>query len=334
MNPARILDLANAFWGSAALFAALDHQLFAGLDAGPATAAELAARRGLPVRSTELVLDAVTALGLCVRDDQGVYRNTPEASVFLVAGKPGSLAGALAYNARLFPAWARLGEAVGKDAPIVATPVYTGDDPARTRAFVEGMHVRALGMGQGLVGAVDLTGKKHLLDVAGGPGTLSVLLCRRYPELRATVLELPGIAAVGRELVAQQGMADRVVHRDADVVSGDPWAELGGGHDAVLVSGLLHREPADACKALLARLKDALEPGGVIYIVDVMRDQTRVGPPFAALFALNMFLTSERGGCHADVDHVAWLEELGFTDAVITRPTPPMVHTVVRATRA
>jgi hypothetical protein len=329
MNPARILDLANAFWGSAALFAALDHQLVATLAEGPATAADVAARRGLPLRSTELLLDAVTALGLTVREGD-TYRNTPEAGVFLVPGKPGSLAGALAYNARLFPAWARLGEAVANDAPIVATPVYTGDDPARTRGFVEGMHVRALGMGQGLIGAVDLTGKKHLLDVAGGPGTLSVLLCRRYPELRATVLELPGIAAVGRELVAQQGMADRVVHRDADVLT----ADLGGGHDAVLVSGLLHREPADACKALLGRLREALDPGGVIYIVDVMRDQTRVGPPFAALFGLNMFLTSERGGCHADVDHVAWLEELGFTDAQITRPTPPMVHTVVRATRA
>ena len=42
---------------------------------------------------------------------------------------------------------------------------------------------------------------------------------------------------------------------------------------------------------------------------------------FAALFALNMLLTSERGGCHADVDHVAWLEATGFTDAEIIRPT-------------
>lgn len=333
MNPARILDLANAFWGSAALFAALDHGLFAVLEGGPATAAEVAERKGLPLRSTELLLDAVTALGLLSRE-HGRYQNTPESNVFLVPGKPGSLAGALAYNARLFPAWARLGEAVANDAPIVGTPVYTGDDPTRTRAFVEGMHVRALGMGHGLVGAVDLGGKKHLLDVAGGPGTLSVLLCRRYPELRATVLELPGIAAVGRELVAAQGMAERVVHRDTDVFSDALGAELGGGHDAVLVSGLLHREPAEACKALLGHLRESLDPGGVIYIVDVMRDQTRIGPPFAALFGLNMFLTSERGGCHADVDHVAWLEELGFTDAVITRPTPPMVHTVVRATRS
>ncbi len=330
MNPGRILDLANAFWGSAALFAALDHGLFAALEAGPATAAEVASARSLPLRSTELVLDAVTALGLCVKGDDDRYCNTPEASVFLVPGRPGSLAGALAYNARLFPAWARLGEAVSNDAPIVQTPVYTGDDATRTRAFVEGMHVRALGMGHGLIGAVDLTGRHHLLDVGGGPGTLSVLLCRRYPELRATVLELPGIAAVGRELVAAQGMAERVIHRDADVLT----ADLGTGHDAVLVSGLLHREPAEACKALIGRLRDALEPGGVIYLVDVMRDQTRVGPPFAALFGLNMFLTSERGGCHADVDHVAWLEQLGFTDPSITRPTPPMVHTIVRAIRA
>lgn len=328
MNPARILDLANAFWGSAALFAALDHGLFTALAAGPATADELAARQGLPARSTAMLLDAVTALGLCVKDGER-YHNSPEADVFLVPGKPGSLAGALTYNARLFPAWARLGEAVAKDAPIVPTPVYTGDDPARTRVFVEGMHVRALGMGHGLVGAVDLTGKKHLLDVAGGPGTLSVLLCRRHPGLRATVLELPGIAAVGRELVAAQGMAERVVHKDADVFADD----LGHGHDAVLVSGLLHREPAAACQALLARLKDALEPGGVIYIVDVMRDASRVGPPFAALFGLNMFLTSERGGCHADVDHVSWLEQLGFTHAEVTRPIPPMVHTIVRAVR-
>ncbi|MCA9674891.1 MAG: hypothetical protein KC464_07650, partial [Myxococcales bacterium] len=275
-----------------------------------------------------MLLDAVVALGLCSRDGDR-YRNTPEAATFLVPGKPGSLAGALGYNARLFGAWARLAEAVRTDAPIVTTPTYVGKDAAGTRAFVEGMHHRALGMAQTLLGAVDLTGRKHLVDVAGGPGTLSVLLARKHPELRATVLELPGIAAVGRELVAAQGLADRVVHRDADVFVDD----LGSGYDAALVSGLLHREPPDVCRELLRRLHAAVEPGGVVYLIDVMRDDSRVGPPFAALFALNMLLTSERGGCHADVDHAAWLEDVGFGDVAITRPVAPAVHTVVRATR-
>lgn len=328
MNPTRILDLANAFWGSAALLAAVEHDLFGHLDAGAGTAAEVAQRAGLPLRSTEMLLDAVVALGLCEKESDR-YRNGPEAATFLVRSRPGSLATALGYNTRLFPAWGRLAEAVRRDAPIVETPTYTGDDPARTRAFVQGMHQRALGMSQGLLGAVDVTGRHHVVDIAGGPGTLSVLLCQRHAELRATVLELPGIAAVGRELVAAQGLAGRVVHRDADVFVDD----LGHGYDVALVSGLLHREPADACKALLARVHRALVPGSVVYIVDVMRDASRVGPPYAALFALNMLLTSERGGCHADVDHVAWLEETGFTAASITRPAPPMLHTVVRAVR-
>jgi hypothetical protein len=328
VTPSRILDLATAFWGSAALLAAVEHDLFTALDAGGGSAGDLAARLRQPERSIAMLLDAVAALGLVEKTGE-TYRNTPEASAFLVAGKPGSLAGSLGYNARLFPAWARLAEAVRRDAPIVETAVYTGDDAAQTRAFVEGMHQRALGMARGLIGAVDLTGRRHLVDVAGGPGTLSVLLCQRNPELRATVLELPGIAEVGRELVAAQGLADRVVHRGADVFRDD----LGRGYDAALVSGLLHREPAATCKALLGRLHAALEPGGVIYIVDVMRDASRVGPPFAALFALNMLLTSERGGCHADVDHVEWLEATGFTDAAIIRPTAPMMHTLVRATR-
>jgi hypothetical protein len=329
MNPTRILDLASAFWSSAALLTAVDLGLFGALEEAPGTAEAIAQRTGLPLRSTAMLLDAMVSLGLCEKD-KGAYQNLPEASAFLVHGKPGSLAGALGYNARLFSAWGRLGDAVRADAPVVEAPTYLGRDPARTRAFVEGMHSRALGMGQGLVGAVDLRGRHHLVDVAGGPGTLSVLLCRKNPELRATVLELPGIAAVGRELVASQGMADRVVHRDADVFADD----LGRGYDAALVSGLFHREPPDECRRLLAKLHAALEPGAVVYIVDVMRDATQIGPPFAALFALNMLLTSERGGCHADVDHVQWLEETGFGDAEITRPFPPMVHTVVKATRA
>jgi hypothetical protein len=329
VNPSRILDLASAFWASSALLTAVDLGLFGALDQAPATADEVAARAKLPPRSAAMLLDAMVSLGMCQCED-GRYTNTPEAAAFLVPGKPGSLAGALGYNLRLFPAWGRLGDAIRGDAPVVEPPSYLGSDPVRTRAFVEGMHSRALGMGHSLVGAVDLTGRKHLVDIAGGPGTLSVLLCRKTPGLRATVLELPGIAAVGRELVASQGMSERVTHRDADVFADD----LGTGYDCAMISGLFHREPASVCQELLARLHDRLEPGSPVFIVDVMRDATRIGPPFAALFALNMLLTSERGGCHADVDHGAWLEATGYTDVQITRPTPPMVHTVVRATRS
>ena len=55
-----------------------------------------------------------------------------------------------------------------------------------------------------------------MLDVGGGPGTYSVLLTERFAGLKSEVLELPGVAAVARELVAAAGAADRVTLRDGD----------------------------------------------------------------------------------------------------------------------
>ncbi|HEV8322929.1 MAG TPA: methyltransferase [Myxococcota bacterium] len=346
-DSARVLDLANAHWSAAALLAGAELGVFAALDADPADAPALAARTGLPVGRLRALLDALAALGLLDKDDgspprgegasaaaargaEGArYRNSAAAAALLVPGKPGSLAGALRYNAELFGAWARLADAVRNDGPVVPSPTYLGQDPARTRAFVESMHQRALGMGHAIAGAMDLAGRTHLVDVGGGPGTLAAILCRRTPGLRATVLELGPVAEVGRTLIAEQGLADRVRFVTCDVLAED----LGTGYDAALVSGLLHREPPDACRVLLRRLHAALLPGGEAHLVDVMRDATRTGPPFAALFALNMLLVSERGGCHADVDHVGWLEEAGFSGAHVRRLPAPMVHTIVSAAR-
>lgn len=330
MNPSRILDLANAFWGSAALLSANECGVFGAVAQRPATAAELAAELQLPERSLANLLDALVALELLTRDGEGRYANTAEAQAFLVPDRPGSLAGALRYNAAMFPAWSRLTESVRTNEPVVEPPSYLGKDKQATRIFVHGMHRRALAMGHALAGSMDLSGATHLVDVAGGPGTLSVLLCQKYPGLRATVLELPGIAEVGRELVADAGLGDRVTFRDADVLTED----LGSGYDAALVSGFLHREPAATAQTMCERLFEATKPGARVYLIDVMRDESRVGPAFAALFALNMMLSSERGGCHADIDHIAWLERAGFTGATIKRLPPPMMHTLVGAIRS
>jgi len=328
MNPTRVLDLANAFWGSATLFAAADCGVFAALGRGPATREELAVGIGLPPRSLGMLLDALVGLELLTKAE-GRYANTPEADAFLVPGKPGSLAQALGYNAGLFPAWGRLSEAIRSDRPVVESPTYLGKDPVKTRAFVMGMHGRALGLGAAIVRAIDLEGRRHLVDVGGGPGTLAVLLCRKSPRLRATVIEVPAVAEVGRELVAEAGLSDRIQFLPGDAFTG----ELGRGYDAALVSGLLHREPAEACALLCRRLFAALESGAGIFVVDVMRDSTRVAPAFATLFGLNMLLTSERGGCHADVDHVDWLTAAGFANVGIERLPAPMLHAVVRATK-
>src|SRR5215469_2463522 len=47
-----------------------------------------------------------------------------------------------------------------------------------------------------------------VLDIGGGHGWYSAQLCRRYRHLTATVLDLPGSAAIGREIIAAAGLSD------------------------------------------------------------------------------------------------------------------------------
>ena len=145
---------------------------------------------------------------------------------------------AMRYSDQLYATWGRLDEALRSGKPALAAESYLGDDEARTRSFVHAMHGRAMGIARVLVGGARSQGRKAMLDVGGGPGTYSILLTERYPGLHSEVLELPGVAAVAREIVAAAGASERVTLRDGDYHSSD----FGSGHDVVLMSGMFHRE--------------------------------------------------------------------------------------------
>jgi len=104
---------------------------------------------------------------------------------------------------------------------------------------------------------------------------------------------LPGVAAVARELVAAAGASDRVVLRDGDYHATD----FGAGKDVVLMSGMFHRETAQACRSLIQRAAACLNPGGLLVVSDVFTDPGGARPTFAAMFGLNMMLTAPTAAC-------------------------------------
>jgi hypothetical protein len=108
---------------------------------------------------------------------------------------------------------------------------------------------------------------------------------------------------------------------------------LPGGQDVVLISGVFHRETPETCRDLIRRGHEALVPGGLLVVSDVMTDGSGVAPPFATLFGLNMLLTAPHGGVHRDADVSTWMREAGL-EKVDTRVfPPPMPHRVVLATK-
>jgi 3-hydroxy-5-methyl-1-naphthoate 3-O-methyltransferase len=189
------------------------------------------------------------------------------------------------------------------------------------------MHDRALGIGRSLVGTVDLEGRRLMLDVGGGPGTYSALFAQRYPELQATVLDLPDVVAIAGEIVAEMGAAGQV-----DFLPGDfNVTEFPQGRDVVLISGVFHREQESGCRDLIRRAYRCLMPGGLLLVSDVFTDAGGCSPPFATLFGLNMLLTAENGGIHSDEDVIRWMSDAGFERATSRHLPPPMPHRVVLA---
>jgi hypothetical protein len=81
----------------------------------------------------------------------------------------------------------------------------------------------------------------------------------------------------------------------------------------------------------LRRAYDALLPGGIIYILDMMTDPTHTSPPFSALFGLNMALTTQNGWVFSDEELKNWMQQAGFVDFDVRPLPPPMPHWLAKA---
>lgn len=319
------MQVALAHRSSAVLFAASELDVFSKLSAGPKTAAEVAAACNAKPEPTRFVLDACVTVGMIERDGDK-YKNSETSEFFLVRGKGAFIGDGLKYAEDLYPAWGHVADLMRTGAPQLPPETILGDDPEKTRAFVLAMHERAKGIGAVLPHGADLTGRKHLLDIGGGPGTYSVGLVRQTPGLRSTVLDRPGVLAVTKELVAEQGFSDRVSLRPADYLKDD----FGSGYDVALLSGMMHRETPEACQLLLRKAFAALDPGGLVMVSDVFfEDDAKTKPPFATFFALNMMLTAEHGTCHASPEMAAWMKAAGFVNVEIKPLPPPNPHTLL-----
>lgn len=322
----QIVELASAFYGSSVLFAALELDVFTALQKTPGADVEtLAQTLGCEVRGLRLLLDAAVAVGLLNKKD-GDYTLTPAAAATLVCGAPQDLTQAIAYNRDVYPAWGRLAELARTGRPVEPPKLHLGDDPARTRRFALSMHGRALGIGRAIVPLLGLPRGARVLDLAGGPGTYALLMAQSDPTLTCDTYDLPAISAVARDITAP--CADRI-HCHAGDYHTDVWPEA--AYDAVTLFGCLHQESPEAIVDILRRATAALRPGGCVYVLDMMTGPDHTTPPFSALFAVNMALTTDHGWVFSDAELKGWMEAAGLEAFSCSPVPPPMPHFLAKA---
>src|SRR5262249_22654914 len=144
-----------------------------------------------------------------------------------------------------------------------------------------------------LAARLDLAGRETLLDLGGGPGTFAFHFCKANPALKATVMDLQGTVEIGQELLKeeQDSARERVTFKIGDFFH----ATLGGPYNVVFVSHVIHGHADPLVRALLMRARDALAPNGLLIVHDFFAEKAKTTPPFAALFALNMLISTDGG---------------------------------------
>ncbi len=283
------------------------------LSEGPATAEHLAERTGLRPQGTKLLLDSLCAAGQARLRAGERYELPPRSRKWLDPKSGAYIGGFLDDNWHYWDWWREL-EALVRDGRSIELHGFAPDDPY-WRSYITGQYELARLSSDPVAKAVALpSGARSLLDVAGAHGEFSMALCRRHPQLRATVVDLPGSARIGREIVARAGMQDRVSHVEGDMFETD----LGGPHDGALCFNIIHHLSPEQARALFTRIAAALAPGAPLCILDLFTRPRGQQPDSGAFLGLFFHLTSG-ADTYSTEEVTTWLAASGFGRAQIKR---------------
>ncbi len=295
-DPAVVLDLLEAFRRSKTMFAAVSLGVFDALVAGPRSLGELAGELSVNPGALERLLDACVGLQLLRRADDR-YENTPAAMAYLTRSSPDRLTGYINYsNDVMWKLWAHLEDGIregthrwqqtyGWDGPIFSSFFKT--DEAK-REFLLGMHGFGRISSPQVVEAFDLGRFSRLVDLGGATGHLAIAACRRYPELRAVVFDLPDAQPLAAEIVGGSDVAARI-----EFVAGDFFVDELPAGDLYALGRILHDWTEEKIVLLLSRIFERLPPGGGVVIAEKLLLDDRSGPRWAQMQNLNMLVCTE-----------------------------------------
>lgn len=306
-----ILRLARNFMESRILLTAAELDLFTILGGPPLPAGAIAERTGADVRALTVLLDALSAMGLLVKEE-GAYGTAPAFSQVLSAAGRDSVLPMVLHAAHLWERWSRLTAVVrGESVPLEGFSRGKGE----VGAFIGAMHVVADPVAPAIVDEVRPGPARRLLDVGGASGTYTIAFLKAVPEMKATLFDRPGVVEMARKRLLEAGLLERVT-----LAAGDFSRDaLPGGHDLAFVSAIIHQNSPEENRRLFENVYRSLAGGGRIVIRDHVMKDDRTRPREGALFAVNMLVGTEGGGTYTFEEIRSWLEASGFSGVRLLR---------------
>lgn len=324
VSPALFIDAVLAYQQTAAIKAALELDLFSEVAKGANTAEELASRTGAATRGIRILCDYLTVRGHLEKlGDE--YRLSPSTAAFLdrsSASWIGSIAEYLAAPEMIHlflhdPAsYVRNGGSVGMANNASDHPIWV--------KFARAMVAFRAPVAMNVASELARWSPRKVLDIAAGHGMFGIAIARAVPDAEITAVDWQAVLTVARESAEVAGVSKRY-HTLAGSALEVDW---GSEFDLVLLANFLHQLDHETCVVLLRRARESLIPGGRAAVVELVPNDDRVSPPFAAMFSFQMLGTTPHGEAYT----VREFEEMGRAAGfrrVTAKPLPPTPQSLI-----
>jgi ubiquinone/menaquinone biosynthesis C-methylase UbiE len=311
-----LMEIASGFWASKTLASAVELEIFNQIPEEGIDISGLSQKLKIALRPSEMLLIGCASLGLLHKKD-ALYYNSALSEEYLVKGKPYYFGGVITMlDQREYMPWSRLTEALKKNERQAGKGASVGlfEDiesySQEQRVFTEAMHSWSVQSGKELVDKVDFSRYKQLLDVVGGSGAYCIEVAKKHPTIKAVVYDFPSTLKITAEKIMEADLSAQIKTYPGNFFTD----ELPKDSDVIMLSMILHDwSPAENLH-ILQKCYNALPSGGEVMISELMVNDEKTGPVFAALMSLNMLIETTEGQNYTWLEYTEWLTDVGFVD--------------------
>src|SRR5579863_5349642 len=271
-HSARLLQLASGFRTTQALYVVAKLGVADLLVSGPRSCEELARDVGAHSESLFRVMRALASLGVFYQDSSDRFALNPM-SYLLLKDAPGSVRAAVVFwGGEMYRAAGELMHSV-KTGETAFNHIYgeghfeyLSKNPEANEIF-NTMMAQMIGANPSRrsIEKYDFQGRKVVVDVGGGSGTLLASVLERNPQLKGILYDLPSALETAPSLLKSRQVDSRV-----KVISGSAFDSLPGGGDVYIFSRVLHDHPDEVSTQILKHCRKVIPRDGLVLIGDAV----------------------------------------------------------------
>ena len=155
-----------------------------------------------------LLLNALVAMRLLEKDGDS-YGNSTAAATHLVRNSAQYIGHLLLLHDAEWDNWGKLEQTIRTGQRSVDRHVFETDPDLGSNVLAV-LHRIGQQSGPDLAKRLQLNGPVRFLDLGGGAGTNAIAFCQAYPELTATVFDLPATLRLTERTVKEAGLESRI----------------------------------------------------------------------------------------------------------------------------